>query len=279
MSSRTARAFIFATLVGAVQFACADPFKPSLEDQVKLGQQAAKELRVKKDVRVLPSSDRRVVAFRRVAERLVAQIPAAERKAKPFQYTFDLIDKNEVNAFALPGGPVFFNTGLMEKLRTEDEVAGIIGHELTHIRNEHWARQYADEQKRALGWLVLLSAIKANKTIGQIANLTDTLAFGLKYSRNHESESDRVGYDLMVQCGYNPQGMVDVFRMFAKQGGRTPEFLNSHPDPGKRADAIAERIKGTPNARFPALRPYALAAYRPVSDVEWGADGWATVVR
>jgi predicted Zn-dependent protease len=259
--------------------ATADPFKPSMQDQVKLGQQAAQELRTKKDVKVLPASDARVKAFRRVAANLMAHIPAKELKERPFQYSFDIIDSKEVNAFALPGGPVFFYTGLLDKLSTEDQVAGVLGHELTHIRNEHWAKQYADETKRGLGLSILLYALKANRTIGQITNVLNTVAFGLRYSRDHESEADQVGFELMVSSGYNPQGIVDVMRVLAKQGSGGPEWLNSHPDSNRRADTMQARIKAMPNAQFPAQRPWLATRAVAERNVQWDANGWATVVR
>ena len=269
-----------AVLTAFSTISAADPFKPSLADQIKLGQQAAHELRTQKGVVVLPPNDRRVVTLRAIGANLIARIPEKERKERGFEYTFDIIDSKEVNAFALPGGPVFFYTGLLNKLSTEDEIAGILGHELTHVRNEHWAKQYADEQKRALGWLVFLSVIKANNTLGQIADVVNTVAFSLRYSRDHESEADRVGFDLMMSAGYNPQGMVEVFRILAKQGSGGPEFLNNHPDPGKRADIMEARIKAMPDPHFPAQRPFADGRMKGASsEVVWGTDGWATLVK
>lgn len=279
MAARSSTLACVALLAGLATPVHADPFKPSINDQIKLGQQAAQELRQQKNVKVLPPSDARVKAFRRVAAKLLAQVPAQEKKEKGFQYSFDIIDSKEVNAFALPGGPVFFYTGLLDKLTTEDQVAGVLGHELTHIRNEHWAKQYADETKRALGLSVLLYALKANRTVGQITNVLNTVAFSLRYSRDHESEADRVGFDLMVASGYNPHGIVDVMRILAKEGSSGPEWLNNHPDSNKRADALDARIKASPDRAYPAQKPW--LATRAVAErtVQWDSLGWATVVR
>lgn len=279
MSVRFSPLLSVALSVAAAGPAWADPFKPSVNDQIKLGQQAAQELRHQKDVKVLPPSDPRVKAFRRVAANLLAHVPAQEKKDKPFQYSFDIIESKDVNAFALPGGPVFFYTGLLDKLTTEDQVAGVLGHELTHVRNEHWAKQYADETKRQLGLSVLLYALRANRTIGQITDVLNTVAFSLRYSRDHESEADRVGMDLMVQSGYNPQGIVDVMRILAKQGSGGPEWLNNHPDSNKRADVLEARIKSGPTGSYPAQRPW--LATRAVAErpYQWDSDGWATIVR
>src|SRR5690349_13519148 len=120
----------------------ADIFKPSVKDQIELGQQAAAQVR--KEERTLPDSDPRVRLIRRIGQRLVSLIPQSERDKKPFQYSFDVISSKEINAFALPGGPVFFYTGLLDNLTTEDQVAGVLAHELAHVRYEHWASAYAD---------------------------------------------------------------------------------------------------------------------------------------
>ena len=83
----------------------------------------------------------------------------------------------------------------------------------------------------------------------------------------------------MMDAGYNPQGMVDVFRILAKQGSGGPEFLNNHPDPGKRADVIAARLKAIPNAHFPAQRPLEGGHGGFSGNVTWSQDGWATLIR
>lgn len=256
-------------LSGAVT-AAADPFRPSVRDQIKLGQDAAAQIR--KQERVLPASDPRVKELRRLGEALTAMIPEDERRRRPFQYTFDVIDSKEVNAFALPGGPIFFYTGLLDRMKTEDELAGILGHEIVHIRNQHWASAYADNLKRRLGLLILLSSVGANENILNAADMLDSVLVGLPYSRRHETEADRVGYDMMVAAGFNPQGLVDVFSMLdeASRGSRPPEFLSTHPDTGRRVKVLRERI-GKDNRKFPAMRPRKSTAAR--STLTW-IDGW-----
>jgi predicted Zn-dependent protease len=220
----------------------ADIFKPGIKDQIELGQKAAASVR--KEMRVLPDSDPRVKAVRQIGNKLVSQIPKSEREKKPFQYTFDVIDSAEINAFALPGGPIFFYRGLLENLQTEDQVAGVLGHELAHIRYEHWASSYANNQKRQLGLSVLLILLNANSTAFDIASVSDELLFTLPYSRSNESSADKSGYDLMVQARYNPQGMADVFRVLKEKGGssKTAEWASSHPDADRRISSIEKRI-------------------------------------
>lgn len=227
-------------------------FKPSKNDQIRLGRQAADDVRRKE--RVLPASDARVRTMRLVGERLLSTINPDATK-EPWEFTFDVIDNKQINAFALPGGPIFFYTGLLERLETEDQLAGILAHEMMHIRNEHWANAYNDNQKRRMGLGVLLTIFRANRTAFDIASVADTLVFTLPYSRRHETESDERGMEMMIRAGYNPQGMADVFRILqeASKGGKPPEFLSTHPDDKNRIQNMENRIRKM-NRSFPAQR-------------------------
>jgi beta-barrel assembly-enhancing protease len=250
----------------------ADPFRPSIQQQIDLGKQAAEQIR--NEEKVLPPTDPRVKELRRLGQQIIAQIPEKDRKDRNFPYSFDVIDSKEVNAFALPGGPVFFYTGMLDKMKTEDEVIGILGHEIVHVQNMHWANQYASTMKRKLGLIVVFSLIGANNDILNAADMLDDVFNGLRYSRQHESESDRVGYDLMTKAGYNPTGLVNVFKMLMAQGGeRPPELLSTHPDTGNRVKSLEKKITDD-KRKFPAMRPRkALAATGSSLDVTW-QNGW-----
>lgn len=217
-------------------------FKPSKSEQVKLGERVAKDLR--KQEKILPDADIKVATLRRIADRLMAFVPQKEKAT--WKFSFDVVESKQVNAFALPGGPVFFYTGLINKMDTEDQMAGVLAHELTHVRKEHWANAYADQQRRALGLTVLLTIFNANNTIASAASIANDVALSLPFSRRHETESDTVGFDLMVQAGFNPQGMVDVFEMLRKQSGdKPPEWLSTHPDDKNRIKKLQERVAKT----------------------------------
>lgn len=228
----------------------ADTFKPSKADQVKLGKQASKEVRQK--YKVLPSNDERVKVMRRAASRILATFDDGK---EPWDYTFDVIDSKDVNAFALPGGPTFFFTGLLNRMKTEDELAAVLAHELVHVRREHWAYQYADSQKRNLGLSLILILARANRSIVDLASIGNSL-YDLQFSRGHETQADEQGMDALVAAGYNPQGMVDVFTMLREtsKGGRPPEFLSSHPDDGNRIKHIEQRAASLGRV-FPPQRP------------------------
>jgi predicted Zn-dependent protease len=229
----------------------ADMFKPSVSDQLKLGERAAKDIRKKE--KVLGDSDWRTQLIRRIGSELVKAINDPK---EPWRYTFDVIQSKELNAFALPGGPTFFYTGLIDKMKTEDEVAGVMAHELTHVRKEHWAKAYADSQKRNLGLLVLLSLARAGNTAFDIASVGNELLFSLPFSRKNETDADNGAIDLVVKAGYNPIGLADTFRMFdqEKKGGKPPEILATHPPDPKRIKNIEDKVAKL-NRTFPAQRP------------------------
>lgn len=210
--------------------------KPGADQQIKLGRQAAAELRKKE--KVLPATDARVKTLRRVGQKLLATINDDE----PWEFTFDVIDSKQVNAFALPGGAVFFYTGLLDRLKTEDELAGVLGHELIHVRREHWARRVAEQSKRNLLLTGLLIFGRANNTTAGLASLGNDL-YTMQFSRGDENDADIRGFEMMTKAGYNPQGMADVFRMLASLGGKTPEFLSDHPSDKNRVNRIEELAK------------------------------------
>lgn len=229
-----------------------------MRDQVKLGQRASKEIREKE--KVLPDGDPRVILLRQVAQRLIATLPEKERKEKPWIYSFDVIQNKEINAFALPGGPVFFYTGLLERLTTVDQLAGILGHELTHVRSEHWARDYARSLEQNALITIGGMLLGVNGTLMQGVGLFETLGLALPRSRRAETEADRIGFEMMVQAGYNPTGMVEVFKMLHATGPKKapPEFMSTHPDELKRIRTLEEMVAkkaGTypPSTPMPAI--------------------------
>lgn len=242
---------IAALFMSAGTVARADIFTPSKADQIKLGKRAADEVRRKE--RVLPSSDPRVQTVRRVAYRLLSTV---SDKSAPWEFSFDVVDSKQINAFALPGGPTFIYTGLLAKMKSEDELAAVLGHEMTHTRREHWARAYADSQKRNLGLNLLLIFTRASRTVGDIANISNQVIFDLPFSRRAEEEADRDGFSMMVKASYNPQGMVEVFRTLQEsaKGGKPPEILSSHPSDARRIRNI-ENMVNSYNGSFPAQRP------------------------
>lgn len=149
-----------------------------------------------------------------------------------------------MNAFALPGGSMFMFTGLLDRLHSDDEMAAVTGHEMTHVRKQHWAKAVASQEKRRLGLTVILGLAHANRTWQNVAGLGDTM-LTLKYSRSEEDEADAGGLQDMVDAGYDPHGMLDLFKTLQQvSGGREgPAFLSDHPLTSERIQHTEERIR------------------------------------
>ena len=206
---------------------------------VQLGRQAATEVRQQ-----LPMlNDRTTDALvERIGSRLVAAVPSRFRQPA-FRYSFDVVNLREINAFALPGGPMFLHRGMLQAARTDDEVAGVMAHELSHVILRHGTLQAAKAQKFQLGALAgqILGSIVGG-TKGAIIAQGSQFGLGtyfLKYSREYEREADLLGAQIMARAGYAPRQMANMFRTIQQQGGGAgPEWLSDHPDPGNRYAAI-----------------------------------------
>jgi Zn-dependent protease with chaperone function len=206
---------------------------------VELGRQAAAQVRQQLPmVNDGPTHD----FIERVGERLVAEIP--DELAQPaFRYTFDVVNLREINAFALPGGPMFLHRGMLEAARTDGEVAGVMAHELSHVILRHGTAQATKGQKFQLGAIAgqVLGSIVGGRTGNVIAQGSQ---FGLgtyfmKYSREYEREADLLGAQIMARAGYDPREMANMFQTIARRGGGGgPEWLSDHPNPANRYDAI-----------------------------------------
>ncbi|MDX1934322.1 MAG: M48 family metallopeptidase [Capsulimonadales bacterium] len=208
----------------------------SKSDEIKMGQQlAAQTEREYRVVETGPEADR----LRRVAARLV---PIA-RRDYDVPFSVQLLDSKEVNAFAAPGGPVYFFRGLVDLTTSDDELASVVGHELAHITKRHSARQLSDAYLKQAGATIFLGATRAGQGAATAAGIALNLQ-QLNYSRTDEDQSDEVGMKYMVEAGYNPFAMADMFRKLEKAGGGGgPEFLRSHPLTAKRITKAEERAR------------------------------------
>jgi len=192
----------------------------------------------------------------RVGGRIVSRSDAAK---SPYRYQFHLLDDNQtVNAFALPGGQIFITEGLLKRLRTEGELAGVLGHEIGHVIGRHSAEQLAKQQlTQGLVGAAGVAGSNSDDPYGGQRTAQMAAAVGqmvnMKYSRNDEIEADKFGVKLMSQAGYDPRGMLGVMEILAglSKKGRTPEFFSTHPNPENRTGHIKEAIaklypKGVP---------------------------------
>lgn len=183
----------------------------------------------------------------RIGQRVVAQSSASK---SPYQYEFHLLDDEKtINAFALPGGQIFMTEALLKRLNSEAQVAGVLGHEVGHVVGRHGAEHIAKQQlTQGLTGAAVLASYDPNNP-NSVRNAAVIAAVGqlvnLKYGRDDELESDKLGVQFMSEAGYDPRAMIRVMEVLrdAGGGGRTPEFFASHPNPENRIGKIQQAIK------------------------------------
>lgn len=158
----------------------------------------------------------------------------------PYKYDFHLLaDKNTINAFALPGGQIFITYALFSKLKNEDQLAGVLGHEIGHVLGKHSNERITN----ANFWKVLAMGSSAID-MGSVAQQYGQGQL-LKNGRGDELESDDLGVKFMIDAGYNPEEMIGVMQILKAAAGpnRVPEFQSTHPDPENRIEKIRASIK------------------------------------
>jgi len=233
---------------------------PNASDQKKVGEEAAQQV-LKKYHEVF---DARARHFNTIGQRLVNALPPSDRNTWDFK--FHVLESSEVNAFALPGGNMFMFTGLYKLLSTDDAMAAVTGHEMTHVRKQHWAQASAKAQERQAGIGILLGIFHAGRAAQTLAGLADS-AIGLKFSRGEEDQADEGGLQNLVAAGYNPEGMIQLFNALAKVSGNGRslggDFLSDHPLTSDRIKHAQQRIAAMKNVKsFPPLTPLNYSSLR-----------------
>ncbi|MBS1768409.1 MAG: M48 family metalloprotease [Acidobacteria bacterium] len=258
--------------------------KYKVSDDVKLGDDNARK--IEQQFPIL--NDREATRYvSQVGERLVAAIPQQFREPA-FDYRFEIVNASDINAFALPGGPMFVNRGMIEAAKNEGEMAGVMAHEISHVALRHATAQATKQgsignQLGVIG-LILGGAILGGEAGAQLGALGAT-AWMTKYSREYETQADTLGAQIMAQAGYDPRDLANMFRTIQAQSkGGAPEWLSSHPDPGNRYEKImreAEMLNVNPRPsndrefRRVQERLRALPPARTMAEIEKGAQGGA----
>ena len=231
----------------------------SRDDQRALGLQAAAQ--VYQQMPILPDRSPETQYIRQLGQKLVATIPS--QNSWPFE--FHVVAQKEINAFALPGGPMFVNIGTITAAANEAQLAGVMAHEMSHVYMQHSAKQASKAQTTGLLAGIAEAALgatvggQAGGMVGQLGQMG--IQFGaqglmLKYSRGDESQADAVGAMIMYKAGYNPQAMADFFKTLEKEGGKVPpQWLSDHPNPGNREQAIEKEIRGWPPNEYASDSP------------------------
>ena len=227
-------------LVGQTKIVAPDN-KYTPKEDVQLGREAAREIEQQLP---LLRDDGVEDYVDRIGERLAASIPAEFRHSE-FDYDFEVVNVSDLNAFALPGGPMYINRGMIEAARNEGEVAGVIAHEISHVALRHGTAQASKATKYQIG--SILGAI-GGAILGGAAGaiLNEGVQFGLgtaflRFGRDFERQADLLGSQIMARTGYDPRDMASMFQTLQKKSGNGgPEWLSSHPNPSNRYQAISQ---------------------------------------
>ncbi len=229
----------------------------SPQDDVQIGQQSAAQ--AEQQLPVL--SDSRVESYvNRIGQKLARNAGGPE-----FPYRFRVVNASDINAFALPGGPVYINRGVLEQARNEGEVAGVIAHEIAHVALRHGTHQ-ASKAYAAQAGLSILGGILGGKIGSNTAQILNTVggiglnALFLKYSRDLESQADIRGSQILAASGYSPQDMISFFHTLESvDKSRKTSWLSDHPAPPDRISRIEKEarllnVSHTPTTNVAELR-------------------------
>ncbi|HEX9941333.1 MAG TPA: M48 family metalloprotease [Thermoanaerobaculia bacterium] len=226
------------------------------QQEVALGLQAAPEMA--QQFGGLHPDQKAQALVDRICNELVTKTSA---KDTPYEYDCHVLaDEETINAFALPGGQVFITAGLMGKLQTEAQLAGVLGHEIGHVVARHGAEHIAKQKlTQGLTGAAVIATYDPNDPssrrnaavamlIGQLVNM--------RFGRQDELESDRLGVRFISEAGYDPRSMIEVMKILEASagGGRQPEFFSTHPNPANRINNIQAAIQ----ERFPQGVPEGL---------------------
>jgi Zn-dependent protease with chaperone function len=219
----------------------------SRDQQKELGLQGMGE--VYKQMPVLPDSDPLTKYVQGLGKKLQDVIPPDAS----WPYQFHVIPASDINAFAMPGGPIFVNVATIQSADNEAELAGVLAHEITHVYMQHSAKQ-APKAAMTQIFAGIAGVLLPESTLGSLGRVGIQVAGGsvlAKYSRADESQADSVGTIIMYKAGYNPQAMADFFvKLEQKYGKGGMQWLSDHPNPGNRQTAIKQQIRNWPSKKY-----------------------------
>lgn len=246
--------FTSVSLVFAQTKIVAPENKYSVKEDVEAGREAAREVANQLPMLRDDGVDDYV---ERIGSRLTSSIPE-EFQHSEFRYTFDVVNVSDLNAFALPGGPMYINRGMIEAAKNEGEVAGVLAHEISHVALRHGTAQAGKATPYQVGSILgQIAGAIIGGVAGQAISLGSQVIPGtifLKYGREYERQADLLGAQIMARAGYDPRDMASMFQTIQSKGaGGGPEWLSSHPNPGNRERAITQEADKL-NVRANAVR-------------------------
>ncbi len=177
-----------------------------------------------------------VTRVRAVARRLIAQTGAFRADAPNWKWEVNVLTSPELNAWCMAGGKIAVYTALLEKLNlTDDELAAVMGHEIAHALREHTRERVSQQMATNLGLNILSAGLGLSAGVSDLAGQVLNVTVALPYSREHETEADRIGVELAARAGYNPRAAISLWqKMEQVGGGAPPELLSTHPSPERR---------------------------------------------
>jgi len=259
MTSRVGSGLTFAGVFLLCSTVVASVTLVSIEEEIEIGQAANKQIHEQ----VPELRDSTVVSYvAGLGKRLIRVAPGAK-----YPYSFTVADRPEINAFSLPGGPVWLHRGVLSRAANESQVAAVLAHEIAHIATRHGADRLTQGMVARWG-LGLLGALLGNTGGAATAQAAASLMTGgviLKFNRREEQEADEVGISILTRAGWSARGMVELFEMLQRQADRAPgtvdAFLSSHPSPQDRIDFLSAQLSkrrgGTrDSARFRSVKAH-----------------------
>jgi len=234
------------------------------DEDVKLGREAAAEVRQQFPI----ITDERITSYlTTLGDRLVAAAPPSLNQPV-YEYSFTPVNVKEINAFALPGGPMFVNRGMFDAAADEAEVVGVMAHELSHVLLRHGTANASKAQNPWLQLGQLAGAVGGSMLGGQAGSaVTQGTQLGLgtlllRYSRDYEKQADLLGSQIMARAGYDPRALAHMFETIEREskgsGGSGPQWLSSHPNPGNRTQYITKEAEALTVAAVPDMSRFAV---------------------
>ncbi len=256
------RQFLFLLMISATTLSAADTkpaptpklktFKPgfnffSLEQDVQMGKEAAAQVEKQYEVVNNPELNNFIQT---IGKKLTSQPQAGN-----FPYTFKVVADTSINAFALPGGPMFVHTGLISAAESESQIAAVLAHEISHVALRHGTHQASKAN------LIQIPAAMASGMLGGgLLGTLEQAGIGLlangmllKYSRDAETQADLMGAQIMAQAGYNPIEMARFFEKLQTESGKGSKIgnmLSDHPNPENRVKNVEDQIRAMPQKSY-----------------------------
>jgi len=216
------------------------------DQEIQIGQQVAAE--TNKKLPILPESDPISQYVQRLGAKLAARAPGEK-----WPFSYHVVNQKEINAFAIPGGPIYVNLGTIQAADNEAQLAGVMAHETSHVVLRHGTRAATKQMQAQLPLQILGALIGNGGTLGQLTEMGINFGVGsyfLRNSRQAENEADLLGTDIMYDTGYDPKQMAEFFRKLEAQGNAGVQFLSDHPNPGNRVQSVDKEIATLPPKSF-----------------------------